>query len=553
MKIITAILFVFLVQFSGITQVVYEPLNKDIYYFLERFSYKGLIQLDDLVKPLSRKYIAEKLVELRKNIDALTNIEKDELEFYEKDYYWEINFVNGNETPKYLHYFEKDAAGRYNIFSFSDPIFKFNVKPLLGVQLNYVEKDKNFHTIMGLNAHGYLLNSIGFNFDIRSNNERGDGIDAEKIFTPETGVIPEVHDMGRDVGYNDVNTSLSVDWGWGNASIVKDYLEYGYAKFGNIVLSKKAPSFPQIRLQIKPTDWFNFYYFHAWLNSNVIDSVNVAAYKRGIYISKHFAWHALVVTPFKGFDVSIGESVVYSDKLEVVYLMPVMFYFFADEFVSNRVGKPGDANQQIFLSVSSKNHIKNTHLYGTLFVDEMTIGGINGSLLINPTYGGATSRRQRTQLGFTLGMSVADIPIDNLTLDFEYTRINPFVYGHHDPAQTYTSSSYLMGHWMGHNSDLVYADLKYTILRGLRAELWGAYLRKGSNSYAEQYGPVQPDFLFGLRNNYKYFGFNLKYEWLHDLKFETHYKLTSRSIEQDDGSFEDFSISEMSLLVSYGL
>lgn len=548
-KYLAAIVLILFLN-NGFSQVVTEPLNREIYSYLERLSHKGIIILDDLVKPYSREYIAEKLVELKNNINELTKIEKEELEFYEKDYFWELNFVKESTTPKYLHYFERDAADRYNIFSFSNEIFKLNAKPLLGVKANWLEKEKSLHTIMGLNAHGYLLNKIGFNFEIKSNNLRGDGLDATREFTPETGFIAEVRDRGRDIGFSEVNSSISVDWGWGNATIAKDYMEYGYAKYGNLVLSSKAPSFPSIRLQIKPTDWFNFYYFHAWLNSTVIDSINVAAYKRGIYVSKHMAWHAVVITPFKGFDFSIGESVVYSDKLEVVYLMPVMFYFFADEFVSNRVGKPGDANQQIFLSFSSKNHIPNTNLYGTLFVDEMTIGGINGSIFINPTYGGATSRRQRTQLGYTLGLSLADLPVDNLTINTEYTRINPFVYGHHDPAQTYTSSSYLMGHWMGHNSDLLYANINYKILRGLKTELWVAHIRKGSDSYEEQYGDTQPDFLFGRRNTYKYFGINVKYDWLHDVKLETSYKSTAISREQEDSSNK---FSEFNFGVYFGL
>jgi hypothetical protein len=183
----------------------------------------------------------------------------------------------------------------------------------------------------------------------------------------------------------------------------------------------------------------------------------------------------------------------------------------------------------------------------------MTIGGVNGSIFINPTYGGATSRRQITQLGYTLGMSLADLPFDNLTINTEYTRINPFVYGHHDPAQTYTSSSYLMGHWMGHNSDLLYDNVNYKILRGLKSELWLAHIRKGSDSYEEQYGNTQLDFLFGRRNTYKYFGINVKYDWLHDVKLEASYKSTAISREQEDSSANTKKFSEFSFGVFFGL
>ncbi|MBK9282731.1 MAG: hypothetical protein IPM51_00215 [Sphingobacteriaceae bacterium] len=197
--------------------------------------------------------------------------------------------------------------------------------------------------------------------------------------------------------------------------------------------------------------------------------------------------------------------------------------------------------------------MSNTHFYGTLFIDELTIGGINGSLFINTTYGGATERRQRTQLGYTLGLSVTDLPVDNLTFSAEYTRINPFVYGHHDPGQTYTNSSFLMGHWIGHNSDLIYIDTKYRIIRGLEVNLWGAYIRRGSSDYSDQYTDnYQPDFLFGLRNNYKYFGLNLKYELLHELNIESRFKSTNISSEQNDGSFNDKQIKEFSFSIYYG-
>ena len=73
-------------------QTTYEPLYNDIYSFLSRTAQKGIIQLDDQITPLSRKYIAEKLVELDSLKDKLTNLEQEELEFFKKDFYTEMNF-----------------------------------------------------------------------------------------------------------------------------------------------------------------------------------------------------------------------------------------------------------------------------------------------------------------------------------------------------------------------------------------------------------------------------------------------------------------------------
>ena len=387
------------------------------------------------------------------------------------------------------------------MFSYSDKIFQFGASPIAGYQISYPGADRNIHSWIGVYGFSYFLNSIGISFEYKTNNERGNSVDSKKDFTPETGIIVSKHDYGKNIDYSDVNSTISYDWKWGDAEVAKDYIEYGYAKSGNIVLSNKAPSFPYFRIHLNPVKWLNFSYFHAWLSSDVIDPLFLMEYRRDIFVNKYYAWHALTVTPLNGLDLSIGESIVYSYRMEPLYLMPFMCFYLADEWISNRHDKPGDANSQIFFSVSSKNHIKNTHLYGTVFIDELTLRGINGSLFVDPSTIGNSldDRRLRPQLASTVGLSVTDLPVDNLTFTTEYTRINPYVYGHHDPAQTYTSSSYLLGHWIGHNADLFYLNFNYRFIRGLQADLWGEYIRKGSSDYSGQYKKTQPPFLFGFK------------------------------------------------------
>lgn len=537
-------------------QVVYEPLDDDVYSFLDRLSTKGIIEFDDLVKPLSRKYIAEKILEAENRSQMLTNLEKDELEFYKKDYFFEIEgFNKKNEDKKFLTILGKDGANRFRVFSYSDKTFKFNVNPALGYQMNFPDKNRNIHSWMGISAYGYLSNYFGISMEFKTNNEHGNSIDINKQFTPETGIIPVVYYPGNDIDYSEVTSMVSFDWDWGTAVLAKDFIEYGYAKSGNLVLSNKAPSFPYIKLELHPVDWFKFYYFHAFLSSNVIDSAKLEQYKRDIYINKYFAWHSFVFTPTKGLDISVGESVVYSNKLELVYLMPFMFYYYADDFLSSRHDKPGDANSQIFLSISSRDHIKNTHIYGTLFIDELTLQGLNGTLFVDgqTLINSINNKDLRTQLGYTLGLSSVDIPFNNLTFTAEYTRINPFVYGHHDPAQTYTNSSYLMGDWIGQNSDLLYLELNFRFLRGFQATAWGEYIRKGSNDYSGEYINPQPSFLFGLKNYYKYAGLDLKYELIHELNFETRFRVNLESHQQKDGTYLDSRVNEFSFSMSYGL
>ncbi|MEJ2618455.1 MAG: hypothetical protein P8Z35_26095, partial [Ignavibacteriaceae bacterium] len=109
-------------------QIVFEPLDKDIYSYLDRLSQKGIIELNDLIKPLSRSYISQKLTEAGSKLNMLTDLEKEELEFYDKEYFIELKYFNkdnDNSTSKGL----KNLSNRYRLFSYDDNTSKFGAGP----------------------------------------------------------------------------------------------------------------------------------------------------------------------------------------------------------------------------------------------------------------------------------------------------------------------------------------------------------------------------------------------------------------------------------------
>jgi hypothetical protein len=219
-----------------------------------------------------------------------------------------------------------------------------------------------------------------------------------------------------------------------------------------------------------------------------------------------------------------------------------MFFRLADHQLSRQLNTAG-GNAQLFFSASSKGQIKNTHLYGTLFIDEITISGLFDSY------------KQRNQLGFTLGGSITDLPIENLTAKVEFTKIYPFVYRHYIQTTDYQSARYSLGHWIGHNADLIYGALNYRFLRGLQATVFGQYVRKGGDGNVQQQYNIQPQppFLFGMRKNYSYFGAEIKYEYTHELFAKLNFQTTNSSIQQTDLSFVDTSLNEFYFSVYYGL
>ncbi len=281
------------------------------------------------------------------------------------------------------------------------------------------------------------------------------------------------------------------------------------------------------------------------MESDVVDSANIyytsTGTQRTLFRDKYFASHTLTFLSTEGLSLSLGESIIYSDKLQFLYLFPLSFFRLADHYLSRQINAAG-SNAQLFFSVSSKGHLKNTHLFATMFIDELTLEGLFDSY------------KQRNQVAFTLGSSVTDLPIENLTLKLEYTKIYPFVYEHYIPTTTYQSASYVLGHWMGSNADQVYGSVNYRFLRGLEAEVWARYIRKGERGNVnDQYVQPQPPFLFGLRKNFTYFGAQVKYEFLHELFVRARFEFMRTSEQQHDFSFINKNLTEIYLAVYYGL
>jgi hypothetical protein len=545
--------FLFLALSSfAFAQVVYEPLHRDVYSFLSRLSQKSVIVFDDQVRPVSRKYIAQKLIEASEKSSLLTALEKEELGFFNKDFKFEFDILNNIKIDsKQIDIIGYDKGDRLRLFSYQDNLFSLNVSPILGLKIGSRDGEKLTHIWNGVYAYGYIDNYLGFSFDFRDNSESGKTIDKDKAFTPVTGVEGRTDEnifnySSEKTEYSEINAVVAADWSWGSFSVGKGFNEWGYGESGLLVLSKKPPSYGFIKLDVKPVDWLKFNYMHGWLSSGIPDSnsffYNTSGGISFSFKNKFIATHSLIVTPMSGLDLSVGESIVYDDRLELLYLMPIMFFRLADHQLSNQLNAAG-GNAQFFFGISSKGQISNTHLYATLFIDEITLSGLFD------TY------KQRNQLGFTLGGSITDLPIENLTAKIEYTKIYPFVYRHYIQTKNYQSAGYSLGHWMGHNADLIYASLNYRFFRGLQATIFGQYVRKGEDGNVEQQYNIQPQppFLFGLRKNYSFLGAEIKYEYTHELFAKFNFQITNSSVQQEDLDFVDTRLNEFYFSVYYGL
>lgn len=499
-------------------QTVWETHTKEVYNYLSRMAQKGTIGFNDNIRPLSRKYISDCLDSLSQKKELLSPIEKKELSFYIKEYGNELaNAPAGdNETFRFL---KTDPYKRWRAFSASGKDVLFQADPVFTAATIRGSGKSVTQSSSGLSFWGYAGKHWGFQFFYNDITESGKGFDSTRQNTPETGIVRKDTSLHTSQNFSQFRGSISYSWKNGSLSFGQDHLLWGYGENGKIVLSDKAPAFPFIRFDYKPFSWLSFNYTHIWLNSVLIDSNRTYATgntvfggQRQIFIPKFMAIHSININAMKGLDFAAGESIVYSDRLDVGYLFPLMFFKIYDNIVNNSNIHAG-SNGQIFFQVSSRNQVPKTHLYTTVFIDEIRV-----STIFDKT-------KSRNQLGFTLGGSVTDVLVPYLTLGLEYTRVNPFVYRNLIPAQNYTSYNYSLGDWMGNNFDRLTYTARYTPFPRFKCLLSYQTGRKGGAGTVEQqyFQQPQPSFLFDIQNKQKEFLARFSYELINNLNLNAFY------------------------------
>jgi len=325
-------------SFKSNSQTIWENQNSEVYSYLYRLSQKGLIDFQDIIRPISRNQIGNLLIELEGKSTQLSSVEKKELAFYLQ----EFRPIKVDDFGK-IQFIKKDVNKRLRGLFINTKDFQMNADPMGGVTHISGSGKSITQLSNGFNVWGQSK-GFGFQFYYRDYTETGKGIDTFRKESPEPGIIQLYNPSATNQNFSEIRASISYSWKNGSISIGKDHLLWGYGENGRIVLSDKAPTYPQIRFDYKPFNWLQFNYTHASLNSNIIDSN--ASYNTGTvgtgtgemriqYIPKYLATHTLIFKPTKGLDIAIGESIVYSDKIDIGFLIPINFFKFYDNNRSN--------------------------------------------------------------------------------------------------------------------------------------------------------------------------------------------------------------------------
>lgn len=447
-------LFLILACFTLSHSIIAQEVNKhilftSIYDYLDELANTKIIELNSVVKPYSRNLIYTKLHEAEAKRELLTKRQQKDLDFFLKDYNKEV-------IPN------KKFKRRLDLFYYRDSLFQFTFNPILGYTYSKNENGYATHRWNGLEMNGSVGKNFGFYFSLRDNGFYNVLSTPNFLNQLPGGNYKPLQGTNKArTDFDEARGGISYGWKWGSISLLKDNFSWGNNYNGANIFSGKQPSFSYLSFKLKPTKWFEFNYIHGWLVSQVVDSSKTYGVGSGLrksFYPKFVAANLFTVKPYKGIYISLGNSIVYSDKyVQPIYLIPFMFFKSADR-TSNGAGSNAlGENSQLFLDVSCR-IIPKTHLYGSIFVDEVNVGEM------------LNSKKQTNLMSFKGGFRVTNL-IKNTSFTIEYTRTNPWVYVHPISTTTFASNNYSMGHYLGQNAQEVYCGLKIKPIRGLAIDI----------------------------------------------------------------------------------
>jgi hypothetical protein len=405
-----------------------------MYSFIDELANQQIIDVNSIVRPYSRNFIAEKLSEAHSRREELNARQRKDLDFYLKDFNKELK-------P------DKNFKKRLDLFYYKDSLLTFSLNPILGIQYWTNDNGSVYHRWNGAEAFAYIGKNVGIYASLRDNHEN------KKI--SEYSHIN--HRFGANYkakyDYSEMRGGITFSWKWGSFGLIKDHFSWGNNYNGANIFSGRMPSVSQIKLHLEPVKWLEFTYTHGWLVSEVVDSSR----------DKYLAANIFTIKPFERLRFSFGNSIIYDNQIEAAYLTPFFFFKSIDHTLNSGID---NQNSQMFFDLSSR-QIKYLHLYATLFLDEIAIGR-----MFDPD---EHSNFYSLKLGFRL----SNFPMKNIAFTTEYTQTNPLVFRHYVSTLTFESNQYNLGHYLQDNARELFLGLEAKPIRGLVIDISYTFVQKG--------------------------------------------------------------------------
>ena len=399
-------------------------LDSWVYPYLEELHTVGLFaNLHKDVKPYSKKELVSSLKEIRNRIETgQLKLDQDKL--------WLIERLE----QKFKYELEDSSCKKSGVSYGVDPNFYL-----------YQEKDSA---------------SARFKMKFEAGAQLGD-----KFLLKHRAIIDNQPDRQTDyfakkwkgnlIGTTDEAYGLA-DLKYIQLFVGRESFVWGPSQRDNLLLSGHFPALDMINLQSQIGS-FKLVYF-----TTILDPLQIS---KDSTAKRYFSGHRLDWKSNFGLELGFSEVILYGGTnrtVEPYYLNPLLFYY-AEQFNHRYDDNP-------LWSVDFDFVFKSKELYGELLIDDFQYD----------------FRTEPNQIGYKLGFNWnGPFRLKRTFLNFEYTRINRWVYGQNVQWNIYTYHNVGMGSFLGPDADDIFVKLSHHLSRDFSFSLSAEYKRKGQGRIDE--------------------------------------------------------------------
>jgi hypothetical protein len=482
-------LIAFLIIILSMTSLAAEhpvsvPLTNPVYHFLDRMETLGILDnILDGVKPFSRGHVAELLININKQRQELTGIDRDVLDNFMLDFRFEINpsqkykqieteknwyspFSGFDRIAKdFLRLFARHQPEEENhVFLWEDSTnsfyFDFDYAMTYDQRNRQISRSKD---VMHFEARGSITRNFGYMVNVAMANIHGNfEYRSQDPFLKNTWRNDQENVTYFDRSGGDIGLSTP----WVDLHFAVQPTVWGLGESGSLILSDNVEQYPYISIG-KYWSWGSFTFMHGKLLS---ESSGRSEEGQPQHPDKWIAINRFEFSPLTGMAIGLTGAIIYGNRTaDWAYLFPINYF----RAVEHTLGDRDNALLALDLETRVINRVK---IYGSLFLDEL-----RKDKLGSDWYG--------NKHGFQAGLHLTDpLGIANLAARVEYTAIMPWVYTHKYDANRYISNELPLGYWSGPNSEVYYAHLEKRLSHRLNlgAKFW--HWKHGQNYENENIG-----------------------------------------------------------------
>jgi len=455
------------------------PLEHRVYRFVERFDAKGRVgDIGFGFKPYSRNEIRELIKCIDEEYGAkLSPVEESELERLRSEFSADSKVVGRTNGETWLDRLRKGRAlVQYQTDSgaiFADFLMRQQTDRFSG--RGRTESEMVYRNRVGAVVRGHIGSRLGFRIGFLQTREQGSRSYVYRQDVYERRLeLPQL--KGDLADFHEGTAYLSFAVGPVDVQVGKDELMWGPAPLENLGLSKNTPSYNLVRLKSR-LGAFKLISVSAELrpcpdrpDSPLCRGVgdSTATYitngiSRPLDREKYLAAHRLEVALAPWIDLGFQEVVIYGDRgPELSYINPLMFYWAAQSYLGDK--------DNVMMGLDLDIHPGHGRRYYLAYVvDDLKKAGIFSDDFAN-------------KFSLQAGMLWVDpLGLSDSEFKAEYVRIEPWIYSHKFPINTFRHFDAPMGHSLGPNSDQWYGGVTKRLSRDLSVELRFRRIRHGEN------------------------------------------------------------------------